>query len=269
MKSKGEAFTLIELPAVRKGESGGFTLIELLVVIAIIALLAALLTPALDDALEAGRRTTCASNLHQIGIGATGYAGDHDDKVLPMWSHNDAMFWPAHTQMAYWEGGWPVKGGVRATFNLAPLEFLDYISLPQVFYCPSQRYPLYRINYPDRNGITYAEKWAMPHEERLARAFYVYAGYMHNPQRDPDTGGMRYRKMEEFPADRAMGLDMLLFQQASAHLGGWNLLYADGHVAFKSVPSVYDALPPTYAEHPVTAHNWSNFSRFLRQVEEH
>mgnify|MGYP002078605371 CR=1 FL=1 len=48
---------------------GGFTLIELLVVIAIIAILAALLFPAMSTTLERGRRAACRSNLRQIGLG--------------------------------------------------------------------------------------------------------------------------------------------------------------------------------------------------------
>ncbi len=60
----------------------GFTLIELLVVVAIIALLASMLLPALARARERGRRTVCASNLHQFGVAAALYATDFNGAVL-------------------------------------------------------------------------------------------------------------------------------------------------------------------------------------------
>jgi len=68
-----------------------FTLIELLVVIAIIALLAAMLLPALAKAKEAGKRIACVNNLRQIGLATQMYTGDNRGQFPP---RDGATRWP-------------------------------------------------------------------------------------------------------------------------------------------------------------------------------
>ncbi len=60
----------------------GFTLIELLVVISIIAVLMAIMMPALSKAREQARIVTCSNNLHQMGIGMNTYASENKDKYF-------------------------------------------------------------------------------------------------------------------------------------------------------------------------------------------
>ena len=64
---------------------GVFTLIELLVVISIIALLAAMLLPALTKAKERGSQMQCAGNLRQIAVAFNNYLSENDDNFMPVY----------------------------------------------------------------------------------------------------------------------------------------------------------------------------------------
>ncbi|MGA2178215.1 MAG: type II secretion system protein [Verrucomicrobiota bacterium] len=70
----------------------GFTLVELLVVIAIIAVLVALLLPALSNAKERARRTVCMNNLRQINLGIRIYSDDSSD-TSPALTKGQFVFW--------------------------------------------------------------------------------------------------------------------------------------------------------------------------------
>lgn len=82
--------------SVEKSRGKGFTLIELLVAIAIISILAVILFPVFARARENARRSSCLSNLRQVGLAMTQYSQDFDEMLVPAAVEGDngsAVLW--------------------------------------------------------------------------------------------------------------------------------------------------------------------------------
>ena len=109
----------------RKSCSGEkkFTLIELLVVIAIIAILAAMLLPALQQARNRGKFASCINNFGTFGKAYLLYTSDNQDLVMPYWNGGDSTH-----STGWWAGTYSTSRGIGAKGAgfMAPYLSIDY-----------------------------------------------------------------------------------------------------------------------------------------------
>jgi len=215
----------------------GFTLIELLVVIVIIAVLAAFLFPVFSRAREAARRSTCLSNLKQIGLAALMYA-----------NNNDGFFPPYHNQYGHID---TIGSHSSPTPDPKPLfdalaEFIGQKNSGGIWFCPSDH--LAGRNTPNERDQN--------HSSGVPTCNHLYSSYVFIPfeafpspmgksllqtsQREPSNMLFAYDDPfgdgPAFEYDEKDKIWKLHFDPPSVlsgnHDEGANCLFYDGHVKF-------------------------------------
>ena len=222
-------FTLVAAPGAAKRvarRAPAFTLIELLVVIAIIAILAAILFPVFARARENARRSSCLSNLKQIGLGTLQYLQDYDERYPMLHDDKNGNF-SLDTNETAWA-----------------MIIQPYINNVQVYQCPSESTT--GSSSPFNSAYTdYSYNQALATQSAAALTatsltVMLFEGPTGNARANGNGGGGATTcKLAVLPGSATTGA-------AQRHLEGSNFLLADGHAKWyigespTSSPSIWN-----------------------------
>lgn len=204
----------------------GFTLVEMLVVISIIAVLVALLLPAISNAKTLARRAVCLSNLHSFGIGVGSYSNIYKDR--PPAGFDGAIGTNRSGEDTVWVNG---LTGMTAYLNgywgpglLVAEKFLDS---SESLYCPDRRGNALWNDYGNQKAIFGATN------------MQAYSTYLHRNDNDHKLyGGLGINPKLSQVGLKSWVVDLGTFfynhptvptaSRWRNHAGGFNVLYLDG-----------------------------------------
>jgi prepilin-type N-terminal cleavage/methylation domain-containing protein len=235
-----------------------FTLIELLVVIAIIAILAALLLPALARASEKAKAIQCLSNIRQVGMAASLYLGDFNDRYPPATTKNGRttqLSWVGNTGLKSpydtltpqerWLSEYLVKATAQAKVDVArcPSDKRSYLETGNSGYQDFGSSYLANIDYTlssDTYTLTSRPLDAVVSSIKVSEVakpsrFVIFSSW------GAYWVGWRHWTLATAPYPMA---DLLWHWKSYR----WNTLFSDGHSSMiKFDPTYYDTNSPTYS----------------------
>jgi prepilin-type N-terminal cleavage/methylation domain-containing protein/prepilin-type processing-associated H-X9-DG protein len=217
-------------------EGRGFTLIELLVVIAIIAILAALLLPALSKAKAKGQGISCENNLRQLQYAWFIYADDHAGKLVYNNSHDIR-------EEVGWVMGWMQEPSDAINpFGIRQGTLWDYTRSLEIYHCPADKTTatsalrtLPRVRSVSMNGNMNGNSW---YTKIIDPLYFTYRKYSEILRPAPSQA---FVFLDEHPDSIDDGYLLVFVDRhdlwgnmpATYHNGACGFSFADGHAEIK------------------------------------